>query len=286
MKKIIFYFIIASFVFGETKKWDAHSAYLLPQKRWEMGLFQSFRYGYSESIEYSVHPLWFFVMPNFSLKISQGDFAGFTSASQYKMVYPTPFLNMIAKKGTMGIIAPDFQMPPMLGLSASWLMSKTIFPFVSPYFDASLIGLDLTLKGGLDLGFAFGDLDTRSTIDIPLVYHRLGVYYNNWGIHTGLDVQKNLTQRFTVLFDLDLKFLPGLAEVQIDPDVSKLMGEYSLEHKLLLIWNKSENFRVLTGYKFVMGEYPYGSDMHLLPYIPMAETWVPIIEFQWARKKS
>jgi len=96
MKKIIFYFIIPSLVFGETKKWDAHSAYLLPQKRWEMGLFQPFRYGYSESIEYSVHPLWFFVMPNFSLKKSQSDFAGFTSASQYKMVYPTPFFNMIA----------------------------------------------------------------------------------------------------------------------------------------------------------------------------------------------
>ena len=192
MKKIIFCFIIASLVFGETKKWDAHSAYLLPQKRWEMGLFQPFRYGYSETIEYSVHPLWFFVMPNFSLKKSQSDFAGFTSASQYKIVYPTPFLNMIAKEGIMGIIAPDFQMPPMLGLSASWLMSK------------NMSGVDLTLKGGLDLGFAFGDLDTRSTIDIPLVYHRLGVYYNKWSIHTGLDIQKNLTQKFTVLFDLDI----------------------------------------------------------------------------------
>ena len=243
-----------------------------------MGLFQPFRYGYSESIEYSVHPLWFFVMPNFSLKKSQSDFAGFTSASQYKMVYPTPFLNMIAKKGIPGIIAPDFRMPPMLGLSASWLMSK------------NTSGLDLTFKSGLDIGITFEELDfealdERSTIDLPLVYHRLGIYYNKWGIHTGLDVQKNLTQKFTVFFDLDLILLPGLAEVQIDPDASKLMGEYSLEHKLLLIWNKSENFRVLTGYKFVMGEYPYGSDVRLLPYIPMAETWVPIIELQWARQK-
>ena len=261
MKKIIFCFIIASLVFGETKKWDAHSAYLLPQKRWEMGLFQPFRYGYSETIEYSVHPLWFFVMPNFSLKKSQSDFAGFTSASQYKIVYPTPFLNMIAKEGIMGIIAPDFQMPPMLGLSASWLMSK------------NMSGVDLTLKGGLDLGFAFGDLDTRSTIDLPLVYHRLGVYYNNWGFHTGLDVQKNISEKIGVLVDADLRLLPGLN------------GNYSLEHKLLLRWHKSENFRILTGYKFVMGEYPYGSDMRLLPYIPMYETWVPMIEFQWARKK-
>ena len=261
MKKIIFYFIIASLVFGETKKWDAHSAYLLPQKRWEMGLFQPFRYGYSESIEYSVHPLWFFVMPNFSLKKSQSDFAGFTSASQYKMVYPTPFLNMIAKEGKFGLISPEFQMPPMLGLSASWLMSK------------NMSGLDLTLNSGLDLGFTFGDLDTRSTIDLPLVYHRLGVYYNNWGIHTGLDVQKYISEKIGVLADIDLRLLPGLK------------GNYSLEHKLLISWYKSENFRVLTGYKFVMGEYPYGSDMRLLPYIPKEETWVPIIEFQWARKK-
>ena len=261
MKKIIFYFIITSLVFGETKKWDAHSAYLLPQKRWEMGLFQPFRYGYSESIEYSVHPLWFFVMPNFSLKKMQSDIAGFTSASQYKIVYPTPFLNMIAKKGIMGIIAPDFLMPPMLGLSASWLMSK------------NMAGVDLTLNGGLDLGFSFGDLDTRSTIDIPLVYHRLGVYYNNWGIHTGLDVQKYISEKIGILADIDLRVLPGLK------------GNYSLEHKLLISWYKSENFRALTGYKFVMGDYPYGPDMRLLPYIPMAETWVPIIEFQWARKK-
>jgi len=278
MKRIIILCLFTGLLLSDTRSWDAHSAYLLPQKRWEMGLFQPFRYGYSESIEYSVHPLWFFVMPNFSLKKSQSDFAGFTSASQYKMVYPTPFLNMIAKKGIPGIIAPDFRMPPMLGLSVSWLMSK------------NTSGLDLTFKSGLDIGITFEELDfealdERSTIDLPLVYHRLGIYYNKWGIHTGLDVQKNLTQKFTVFFDLDLILLPGLAEVQIDPDASKLMGEYSLEHKLLLIWNKSENFRVLTGYKFVMGEYPYGSDMRLLPYIPMAETWVPIIELQWARQK-
>jgi len=55
---------------------------------------------------------------------------------------------------------------------------------------------------------------------------------------------------------------------------------------LLISWHKSENFRIMTGYKFVMGEYPYGSDMRLLPYIPMAETWVPIIELQWGRNRD
>ena len=36
--------------------WKSHSAFVLPNKRYEVGLFQSFRYGYSESLEYSTYP--------------------------------------------------------------------------------------------------------------------------------------------------------------------------------------------------------------------------------------
>ena len=274
MKKIILLCLFNGLLLAETKSWNSHSAYLLPQKRWELGLFQPFRFGYSETIEYSTFPLWFFVMPNIAIKRIESDMAGFNTASRFKLVYPTPLLNMLAKTGIGGMIDPNFQMPPMLGLSASWLMSKP------------MIGLDLTVKGGLDLGIALGDLDPRSNIDLPLVYHRLGMFYNKWGIHTGLDVQKNLTEKIQVFVDLDLRLLPGLADVQINPDLAKLMGDYSLEHKLLLIWNKSDRFRIMTGYKFVKGKYPYGSDIRLLPYIPMMEKWVPIIELQWAGKRT
>jgi len=273
MKKLILLCVFNGLLLAESKSWDSHSAYLLPQKRWEVGLFQPFRFGYSETIEYSTFPLWFFVMPNVSIKRIESNMAGFNTASRFKLVYPTPLLNMLARTGIGGMIDPNLQMPPMLGLSASWLMSKPV------------AGLDLTLKGGLDLGITLDDLDPRSNIDLPLVYHRLGIFYNKWGIHTGLDVKKNLTEKIRVLVDLDLRLLPGLADVQINPDLAKLMGDYSLEHKLLLIWNKSDRFRVLTGYKFVKGKYPYGSDMRLLPYIPMVERWMPIIELQWAGQR-
>ena len=273
MKKIILLCVFNGLLLAETKSWDSHSAYLLPQKRWEVGLFQPFRFGYSETIEYSTYPLWFFVMPNVSVKRIESDMAGFNTASRFKLVYPTPLLNMLARTGIGGMIDPNFQMPPLLGLSVSWLMSKP------------MAGLDLTLKGGLDLGITLGDLDPRSNIDLPLVYHRLGIFYNEWGMHTGLDLQKNLTEKIRVLVDLDLRLLPGLADVQINPDLAKLMGDYSLEHTFLLIWNKSDRFRVMTGYKFVKGTYPYGSDMRLLPYIPMMEKWVPIIELQWAGRR-
>ena len=274
MKKIILLCLFSGLLLAEIKPWDSHSAYLLPQNRWELGLFQPFRFGYSEAIEYSTSPLWFFVMPNISIKRIESDMAGFNTASRFKLVYPTPLLNMLARTGIGGMIDPNLQMPPMLGFSASWLMSKP------------MVGLDLTLKGGLDLGIAFGDLDPRSNIDLPLVYHRLGMFYNKWGMHTGLDIQKNLTEKIRVLIDLDLRLLPGLADVQINPNLAKLMGDYSLEHKLLLIWNKSDRFRIMTGYKFVKGKYPYGSDIRLLPYIPMVESWMPIIELQWAGQRT
>ena len=262
MKRIIIYLILACQIFGETRTWDSHSAQLLPQKRWEIGLFQPFRYGYSQSLEYSVHPLMFFVMPNVSIKTSRRDVLGWASASRHGLVYPTPLLNMVAKEGIFGIISPDFQMPPMLGISNDWLMTKSLGDFAT------------TIRGGIDLGLVFGDLDKRSTIDLPLVYHRLGIYYNGWGLDFGVDVQKTLSETFSILTDVDLRFLPGLE------------GSFSIEHKLLVSWNKSEKFRVISGYKFIYGEFPYGLDMRILPYVPMMEKWVPMIELQWSGKKK
>tara|TARA_A100001037_G_C15153817_1_gene641825 strand:+ start:8325 stop:9128 length:804 start_codon:yes stop_codon:yes gene_type:complete len=267
MGRIISSILLSCYLIAETKIWDSHSAYLLPQKRWEIGLFQPFRYGYSDKLEYSVYPLWFFVMPNISLKKPYKPIGSFTSAFQSSLFYPTPFLNMIAKKDILGFISPEFQIPPMLGLSGTFLISNNI------------AGVDLTVNGGLDLGLVMGDLDYRSTIDLPLVYHRLGVYYNNWGMHMGLDIQKSISSMIEILVDIDYRLLPEFP-------LKQLGKNYSIEHKLILSWRKSDHFRLITGYKFVMGEFPYGSDMRLLPYIPLVERWVPIIELQWAGRKK
>ena len=37
------------------QNWKSHSANILPQKRFEVGLFQPFRYGYNETLEYSTY---------------------------------------------------------------------------------------------------------------------------------------------------------------------------------------------------------------------------------------
>ena len=57
-----------------------------------------------------------------------------------------------------------------------------------------------------------------------------------------------------MLVDLDFSILPGMDIKETDSGLTKLLGEYSFEHKALLIYEKSETFRLLTGYKFVFGE--------------------------------
>ena len=94
---------------------------------------------------------------------------------------------------------------------------------------------------------------------------------------------KNITKKISTHIDFDFSILPGLDTKKTDSSIAKLLGEYSFEHKALLIYEKSDTFRFLTGYKFVHGEYPFGSESRVLPFLFLVDAWVPIIEFQWGR---
>ena len=53
----------------------------------------------------------------------------------------------------------------------------------------------MTFNSGADIGISFGDLDDRVNIELPLVYHRLSVFHNNYGFHAGLDLEKVLQRK-------------------------------------------------------------------------------------------
>ena len=48
----------------------------------------------------------------------------------------------------------------------------------------------------------FHFLDHRVNIELPLLYHRLSVFHNNYGFHTGFDLEKNIIGNIS-LVDLD-----------------------------------------------------------------------------------
>ncbi|MBL7075464.1 hypothetical protein ISS37_09535 [candidate division KSB1 bacterium] len=246
--------------------WSAGTAHTLPKGRFEVGMFQPLRYGQTESLEWSTHPILDFLIPNVTIKISHSQFHEWYMATRHSLVYPTPLLRKLRIKGfgiqaladmdVGGIISgdPDIpQIPHMVSSRNEVILSRS--------FGRSTL---VTVKVGLVLAIKTGELDSRTTIDLPIVFSRLGVYYNGYGVNAGADVLRDVTKRVDFLIDADVFLLPGLDE------------DFAFEHKGLIVWNKSLRFRLAFGYKLVFGEYPFGTQWHLLP----------LFDLQWARERG
>lgn len=238
------------------KEWSSGTAHTLPKGRFEFGLFQPLRYGQTENLEWSTHPILFIKVPNVKVKIAYSNFSGWEMASRHSVVYPTPLLRLLRVKGfgiealaemdVGGIISDDPTIPPiphMISFRHEILLSQSFGP-------STLI----TGKGGFCLALRGGKIDKRTTVDLPVVFPRLGVYYSGYGVNGGVDILRKATKRIEMLVDADILFLPGFDE-----------GSFAFEHKGLIIWNKSSRFQLSLGYKLVYGEYPFGTQWHLLP---------------------
>lgn len=243
--------------------WSAGTAQTLPQGRWEAGLFQPVRVGTTDRLELSIHPIWFFQIPNIRIKMAHTRWMGWQVASRHSVVYPTPLLRRLQKKG-LGIAAlaeidfggiitgdPDVGDIPHMILSRNEIMASRLLAPVG----------QVIAKGGIALGLRSGELDDRTTIDLPIVYPRLGVLYNGFGLNAGVDIIRRLIPRLDFLVDADLLLLPGAK------------ASMAFEHKGLLIWTKSNRFQLVAGYKLVFGEYPFGTQWHLFPLFDLQWGW-------------
>jgi len=233
-------------------EWSSGSAYTMPEGRMEIGLFHPLRYSYSKTMEFSMHPVAAFVIPNFTVKRGHGLVRGLVVSTRHSFIYPTPLLRLISREGTGGIISPEFDIPHMISLNNEVLISKMFAP-----------ELLLTIKAGCVVALRTGDLDERTTIDLPIVYHRLLVFYHNWTLKSGLDLQGRLFDRWSYVFD---------SHVYITPPSE---SGFCFENKGLILWTKSSRFALCFGYKLVYAEYPFGTQWHLLG---------PLFDLKWAWK--
>ena len=229
-------------------KWSSATAYVLPHNRWETGLFLPLRWGFTPSVEFSIHPLTAFVMPNLSAKWSHGIHRQWMISSRHSMYYPTPLLRIIAKKGIGGIISPQFHIPHMISLFNELLVSHPFKQFLT------------TAKLGLCFALKSDPLDENSTIDLPVIYPRLNVFYKDFGMRTGVCVEGRIYRRWQISTDSDLFYYPGGDEA------------WAFEHKSLLLWRKSGHFQLCMGYMLSWAQYPFGNQTHLL---------APLFDVQW-----
>ena len=226
------------------------SARILTRGRWTAGIFQPLRYGTLDRIELSAHPLLFPLLPNFSLKWSHAPSGPWLIASRHSFYDPTPLLRLLRRKGTGGIVSPEFEIPNMGAWTSELLVTR---PLGSTHL--------VTLKAGITLClFRSSALDSRTTIDLPLVFPRLQPFYQGYSWRSGIEGMGRLYRRWLYLVDGDLFFTPGGDE------------NWALEHKGMLLWDKSGKVQLGAGYKLTWGEYPFGTQWHLLG---------PLIDLQW-----
>jgi len=248
-------FTVALFVSTQTasaqKIWSTAGAYTMPEKRIQTGLFQPLRYGFSEKLEFAVHPILFFIIPNFEFKAAHGKKGPFLLASSHSIYYPTYLLRALSREGTGGIISPEFKIPQMFAVYNEFIGTMQINEL---HF--------FTLKAGISRAFKFGRLDKRTSIDLPLVYYRLDVFYKSFQLRFGANIQGKIAGRWQYLADGNFFIIPG----------SK--NSTAFEHTGLVLWNKSDTFQVSAGYKLVYAEYPFGTQWHLLlPMIDIQKAW-------------
>jgi len=237
-------------------QWENSFTGLLSPGRHEIGLFSSFRMGLNNGSEISVNK--FLLLPNVSYKTELPRFNNWEMAYGIQVAYPTiamrwlqsPLGMKLGEPDMFALISPEFTIPQMLSVYGEIMGTK----------GTPLEGL-LSINGGLGIGLNGKGLAQRATIDLPIIYPRLSVYYNGLLIKVGSDYFRQLKGRWFYMIDYDMFFMPGGD------------GRFAFEHKGLLVWSKNEKFRILFGYKLVAGEYPYGSQAHLFPAVDFQFGW-------------
>ena len=227
--------------------WTEGTACNIPAHRWEIALFTVSRYGITKNLELSAHPLMFFLMPQVKLKAGWGQYAGFTLATEHGIFYPTQAMRLVATKGTGGLISPEFTIPQMFAVSNRFLVSY------SPFKKALL-----TAHAGIAFAIKFGPLDPATTIDLPVIYPRLAVFYNEPEFDAGIDFRGQFIPRLGWLFNVENFIVCGTKQ------------NYFMENKGVLAYtSKKETLRIEAGCKLCFGKYPAGPQWHLLPVLDL-----------------
>ena len=237
-------------------QWSSDSAYLLEKNRKEFGIFTPFKMGMNNGSELSINK--FLLMPSLSLKQEMSMYKSWKMARKFRVEYPTLGLKWLQSPlgGEMGdpnmfsLISTQFTIPQMLSFFTEFIGTK-----------GSVKSGQLSLSVATGIALNTKDLSNDATIDLPIIYPRLSVYYNDFVIGSGAEYLRQISNRFYYLIDYDMYLMPGSA------------GRYAFEQQSLLVWHKSSRINLSFGYKLIAGEYPYGGQAHLLPNINLKFGW-------------
>ncbi|NVO20655.1 MAG: hypothetical protein HXX13_13220 [Bacteroidetes bacterium] len=248
--KHLYIFLINFFILGSLMaqselpftRGSYHTASLMQKGKWESGLLQPFRYGLSEKLEINSNILLMPLMPNLGIKVRLGSYSGFLVSSEHQLSIPSAFLNTVSRKGTGGLISPEFDFPFMLGINSGIIASKTI----------NDLGI-ISLTGGFALALRTGKIDPMATIDLPVFFPRMAQYYKGVSIRVGSSFQGRILKNWNYEENIRLFF------------VTRNETNFNAENSGNIFWKLGKKLTIKGGYILTYGSYPFGNHWQLWP---------------------
>ncbi|MGB0591974.1 MAG: hypothetical protein ACPGU1_20015 [Myxococcota bacterium] len=221
--------------------WTTGTAMTAQGGRWEFGIFHPLHWGVTEDVELSTHPILTTLMPHLDAKVSWYAQGGLYIATRHGLMYPSLLLNLLSKKGALGLLPVNTEVPEGLIIDSDALVTMALAPSHWVTVEA---GLSVAPRGGGDM----------PVVDFPYMYARFGVLSAPIVLHGGLGFEGSLWGQLGYTADIDAWWIPATD------------GGYALEHGLSLTWHISEHVGIAAGYRLSHARYPAGEQLHILPY--------------------
>ena len=113
MKRLMISIVVLLPLAGATRAdvWTTGTAGTIRKGRFEVGLFSPLRWGVSERVELSAHPLAMFVIPNGGVKLKWTKLGKAQFSSYHSIAYPSILIGLVSRAGTGGFLPADTKIP-------------------------------------------------------------------------------------------------------------------------------------------------------------------------------
>jgi hypothetical protein len=250
---LIFYFKIDAQDSSAVKTY-MHNATLMGKGDIRYSIFSNGEYGLSDKLTMIVHPLWVFLAPSVAFKWSLKSSDQFKISMTHGISSPTPAMRLFASSGTGGLISPEFDIPVMFSIK-NGIIATGIF------------GQNHRVSGDFSVEFALfhSGIEPGSSIDLPIISPRNAVYYKNVGFDFGLAAEGKFIRNLDYYTKVRFFIFPFEDKEYKEEylETSRYFGEWTT----MLFVNTGASFKIGAGVRLCYGDYPFGTQWHLLPQL-------------------
>ncbi len=216
-------------------------------------LFTNAEYGLSDKVSVCFHPVWIFMAPAVAIKWNFMKSDQWALSTLHGISIPTPAMRLFSASGTGGLISPEFDIPWMFSIRNGIIATKVLKD--KHHFSGQFV---------VEFALNNSKLEPGSSIDIPVISPRNAVYYKNVGFDFAVAADGKIYRRFDYFSKMQLFLFPF--EDKEFTEEYRNTCKYFTEWTTMVFYNTGSSFKIGVGSRLSYGDYPFGSQWHLLPH--------------------